>query len=1274
MLLIDDGMEHMQEAEQLLVDIQRLCERQREACRDLYERHVDFQSQLRFVKDRKPHSDEDLDFCREGGEMELHTIIEFFNLLIHTTNISRPRSWFERNKIITSLRALNEAYSRGIAHIHTFLPESHALFQPPPSPQTALDPDSTSPAHEYDLVDSKEPSFSGEPRSGGGHSDSLAKPGVKEPPLYNSDVSGTVGLQDWGSSIAGSSMQAGYVGDSDNSKAREGKDARDDGLQNAYKQVVEPISQQPTAKHGINILCIGKLDGGGIRGLSSLLLLKEVMARLQNLEGQGTEPVNPADWFDVIAGTGTGGIIGCMLGKLGMSIEEAIESYTKLTEAAFSSKQRGGISVASTRKSTELKEFLQSIVRDATGRRDTKIMTERMSKSGVCNTIVFAMSKHNINASTPILFRSYLPKANRAPDCTIWEALYATMAHPDFFKSIEIAENSVNYSFIGGELGNSNPIAHLLTEVRELYPGRHVSCILSIGAGHAHTIQIPDSGRHPVSFAMRAMATDSERVAEEMARRFQETRGVYFRFNVDQGIQDVEADDWEKLSIVGAHTRAYMNKFEVNRGMHEAVKAIHCRNAALAVGCIDGRVLHNQELAIIKNCPIPSAYYTGRVKESQRIGACIVNSSNQQRVCVIHGLGGAGKSQLAFKAVEQNHHHWSHIIYVDATSRETIEGTLRNFAKAKRFGTTYTDTLQWLQGTKDSWLLVFDGADELDLDILPYFPSCYHGSILITTRLEARTGLAKPPESVHHVSSMDLGDATSLLLRVVHRRDPHQSHKPSDKTDANDLVRDFGCLALAIVHAGAYIAHSIGMSISDYRKMFLKRRQQTLERYKTLPKSSKFDDYGKTVYTTWNMCYELLEHRGKHNAQELLWLIAFLHHDGLTKAMFQYATTNISRYAPAFPMSRLEKDAYIYLHRYLLQSVGPNDVDNIEGWAESSFMEIISELAAYSLVEYDRANSSYNIHVLVQDWARTIVPHERDISLERTASLVAISIGLKDDPTSRAFRIGLGQHVIKILSESSNLYREDSGHWAVNPNHAACFANVFKAMGLWREEERLRVLVRDSREKELGPEDPITLQSLDDLAHNYRNQGQMDAAESMYNEVLEVRRRLYWNTHGEEHDNIQASKTYLASLYQYQGRLREALSFWEDVVQGYKISKGGNHSETLACMSNLADTYCGLKQLDKAEDLRKHILDLMPDSHSDKPVCVRKLSEILELQEKWEAAEKLLIGSREVLNIQWGERHPNAIESQQHLHDFRLRRLSLPPKHNDCPSSSSMSL
>jgi hypothetical protein len=53
-------------------------------------------------------------------------------------------------------------------------------------------------------------------------------------------------------------------------------------------------------------LCLLSLDGGGIRGLSSLQILKqlmEIIGRKADLES----PPKPCDYFDMIGGTSTGG-------------------------------------------------------------------------------------------------------------------------------------------------------------------------------------------------------------------------------------------------------------------------------------------------------------------------------------------------------------------------------------------------------------------------------------------------------------------------------------------------------------------------------------------------------------------------------------------------------------------------------------------------------------------------------------------------------------------------------------------------------------------------------------------------------------------------------------------------------------------------------------------------------------------------------------------------------------------------------------------------------
>jgi patatin-like phospholipase/acyl hydrolase len=70
-----------------------------------------------------------------------------------------------------------------------------------------------------------------------------------------------------------------------------------------------------TAEHGADPnpldttgLCLLSLDGGGVRGLSTLYILKIIMDRL-NQERKATSllPVKPCEIFDLIGGTSTGG-------------------------------------------------------------------------------------------------------------------------------------------------------------------------------------------------------------------------------------------------------------------------------------------------------------------------------------------------------------------------------------------------------------------------------------------------------------------------------------------------------------------------------------------------------------------------------------------------------------------------------------------------------------------------------------------------------------------------------------------------------------------------------------------------------------------------------------------------------------------------------------------------------------------------------------------------------------------------------------------------------
>jgi len=93
------------------------------------------------------------------------------------------------------------------------------------------------------------------------------------------------------------------------------------------------------------------LDGGGIKGISELLILQHIMIAVQGQLGLAEEPL-PCDYFDLVGGTSTGGLergtysrillltrpslITIMLVRLRMTASAALNQYFDLAGKIFS--------------------------------------------------------------------------------------------------------------------------------------------------------------------------------------------------------------------------------------------------------------------------------------------------------------------------------------------------------------------------------------------------------------------------------------------------------------------------------------------------------------------------------------------------------------------------------------------------------------------------------------------------------------------------------------------------------------------------------------------------------------------------------------------------------------------------------------------------------------------------------------------------------------------------------------------------------------------------
>ncbi|KAJ6553081.1 acyl transferase/acyl hydrolase/lysophospholipase, partial [Mycena capillaripes] len=248
--------------------------------------------------------------------------------------------------------------------------------------------------------------------------------------------------------------------------------------QPAMMVVSEQRADAPTGL-GKRPLRILSLDGGGVRGVSSLRILQAIMA--------GVAPnAKPYEYFDMIAGTSTGGLIAIMLGRLQMTIEECVKEYETLSKEVFGAgnlitrgaKSVAGIFTGATYSASTLEACFKRLIKKRLGDENAKMY----NKDAKCKVFVTTVRTDNVNNNGAVKSRTYVNPEDPGNygDWHIWQAARATSAAPHYFDAIEI--NGV--TFADGGLGYNNPAPELIREARQCFGvARSFQCILSIGTG-----------------------------------------------------------------------------------------------------------------------------------------------------------------------------------------------------------------------------------------------------------------------------------------------------------------------------------------------------------------------------------------------------------------------------------------------------------------------------------------------------------------------------------------------------------------------------------------------------------------------------------------------------------------------------------------------------------------------------------------------------------------------------------------------------------------------
>jgi tetratricopeptide (TPR) repeat protein len=583
--------------------------------------------------------------------------------------------------------------------------------------------------------------------------------------------------------------------------------------------------------------------------------------------------------------------------------------------------------------------------------------------------------------------------------------------------------------------------------------------------------------------------------------------------------------------------------------------------------------------------------------------------------------------------------------------------------------------LRWLGRREDNWLIIFDGADVGYEVVEGFMPPGKQGNILISSRNATMNRLSSSPSAYMEVIELNEDAAVELFVKSAQLSDL----LPAERCHVEGIVRELCCLALAVDQAASSIATGI-CCIDDYLDVYKRRRLQLMD--DDVFKGSS--NYGRAVYTTWDISFSELEHRAASPSSNhasykaailLLGIFSCFHFDGIREETFRRAaeTTDDNGHP-------LTVDSDSPLSHLLERSES-------DAWDPFNFRGAIRILTQFSLIHVD-GGTIFSMHRLVHQWVQDRLPEssrsnmallaanvlarseDYEVSAEGYAHrqallvhLIPLSVHLKQaglmDQLSvdtmlrmaRVYRVG-GKlsDAEALLWQAIHLLQKDSSE--VTGQYIDILSELAFILGLLRKSRKAEALERqvlEWREKHLGTNNVLTAVARSNLATTLHDLGELAQAKELKIQVLDWdKERL-----GMGHPDTYVSMANLACTLHAAGDFREARELQIQVLDWQKQNIGMNHPDTYREMGNLACTLCALGDLSEAKELEIKVLEWRKQHFGmDHPVTFRTMANLAgtlykldELAEAKRLAEQVL----DWCKAYYGLGHPHTISAMKNL-------------------------
>jgi tetratricopeptide (TPR) repeat protein len=258
--------------------------------------------------------------------------------------------------------------------------------------------------------------------------------------------------------------------------------------------------------------------------------------------------------------------------------------------------------------------------------------------------------------------------------------------------------------------------------------------------------------------------------------------------------------------------------------------------------------------------------------------------------------------------------------------------------------------------------------------------------------------------------------------------------------------------------------------------------------------------------------------------------------------------------------------------------------------------------------------------------------------------------GLLDQQVLQLYEEGKYQEAIpiakRLLAAMKRLLGPEDPGTATSLNN---LARLYEKMGDYVRAEPLYQQALQIRKKVLGEEHPDTATSLDNLAGLYEAMGDYSRAEPLYQQALQIRKKVL----EEEHPDTATSLNNLAGLYEAMGDYSRAEPLYQQALQIDQKVFGPDDPETATDFQNLAVLYLHMGDYAQAKPLLQEALQIrkkvLGEEHPDTAIILDNLAGLYEEMGDYSRAEPLHRQALQIHQRAFGPEHPDTATSLNNL-------------------------